>query len=84
MRLDRPGLPVRLAAGEGAVWVAQAGGATISAGARSGTLARLDPEERRRVGSVTRLPGAPTGVAVGEGRVWVAIGGDGAVAEVVP
>ncbi len=84
VRLDRPGLPVRLAAGAGSVWVAQAGGAILSAGARSGTLARLDPEERRRVGSVTPLPGAPTGISVGEGGVWVAIGGDGAVAKVVP
>ena len=83
VRLDRPGLPVRLAAGAGAVWAAQAG-AGISAGADSGTLARLDPDARRRVGSLTRLPGAPTGVSVGEGGVWVAIGGDGAVAKVVP
>ncbi len=84
VRLERPGLPVRLAAGAGSLWVAQAGGAGISAGAGSGTLARLDPDERRRVGSVTRLPGAPTGVSVGASAVWVAIGGDGAVAEVVP
>lgn len=84
VRLERSGLPVRLAAGAGGVWVAQGGGASISAGAGSGTLARLDPDKRQRIGSVTRLPGAPTGISVGEGAVWVAIGGDGAVSEIVP
>jgi DNA-binding beta-propeller fold protein YncE len=84
VRLDQPGLPVRLAAGAGAVWLAQAGGADISSGTDSGTLARLDPEARRQIGKATDLPGPPTGVSVGEGGVWVAIGGDGALAEVTP
>jgi len=84
VRLDRPGLPVRLAAGAGAVWLAQAGGADISSGADSGTLARVDPEQRRQIGKATGLPGPPTGVSVGEGAVWVAIGGDGALVEVTP
>lgn len=84
VRLDRPGLPVRLAAGAGSVWLAQAGGAGISAGANSGTLARLDPVKRRRIGPAARLPGPPTGVSIGEGGVWVAIGGEGALAEVTP
>jgi len=74
---------VRLAAGAGAVWLAQAGGADIS-GADSGTLARVDPEQRRQIGKATGLPGPPTGVSVGEGAVWVAIGGDGALVEVTP
>jgi len=84
VRLDRPGLPVRLAAGAGAVWLAQAGGADISAGANSGTLTRVDPEQRRQIGKATGLPGPPTGVSVGEGAVWVAIGGDGALVKVTP
>jgi DNA-binding beta-propeller fold protein YncE len=84
VRLDRPGLPVRLAAGAGSVWLAQAGGADISSGADSGTLARVDPEQRRQLGKATGLPGPPTGVSVGEGAVWVAIGGDGALVEVTP
>ncbi len=60
IRLDRPGLPVRLAAGEGSVWVTQGG-------IGPGTVARIDPGERRRIGSAARLAGEPTGVAVGEG-----------------
>ena len=87
VRLERPGLPVRLATGAGSVWVAQggagAGGLTGGEGP-SGTLARLDPDARRRTGSVTRLPGSPTGVSVGEGGVWTAIGGDGAVVRAEP
>jgi len=87
VRLDRPGLPVRLAAGAGSVWVAQggagAGGLTGGEGP-SGTLARLDPDERRRTGSVARLPGPPTGVSIGEGGVWTAISGDGAVVRAEP
>ncbi|MEJ7789895.1 MAG: hypothetical protein WKF29_08435 [Thermoleophilaceae bacterium] len=69
VRLDRSGLPVRLAAGGGSVWVAQ--------GMEPGTLARLDPDERRRIGAPVRLAGAPTGVSVGEGAVWVSIGDSG-------
>lgn len=75
IRLDRPGLPVRLAAGAGSVWVAQGG-------SEPGTVARIDPERRRRVGSRARLEGSPTGVSVGEGAVWVSIGGAGAVTRV--
>lgn len=82
--LDRPGLPVRLAAGAGAVWVTQAGGSGLAGGAGSGTIARLDPAERRRLGSTARIPGAPTGVAVGEGAVWVVVGSEGGVIRVDP
>lgn len=84
VRLDRPGLPVRLAAGAGAVWVTQAGGSGLAGGAGSGTIARLDPAERRRLGSTARIPGAPTGVAVGEGAVWVVVGNEGGVIRVDP
>jgi len=72
VRLDRSGLPVRLAAGGGSVWVAQGG-------MEPGTLVRLDPKERRRLGAPARLAGAPTGVAVGEGAVWVSSGGRGSL-----
>lgn len=84
VRLDRPGLPVRLAAGGGAVWVAQAGGTGIGAGAGSGTVARLDPARRRRVGASARLPGPPAGVSVGESGVWVATSGTGELVRVGP
>ncbi len=83
-RLGRPGLPVRLAAGAGAVWVSQAGSASggSAAAASAGQLIRIDPNRRSRVGAAASLPGAPTGISVGEGSVWVTIGGNGAVTSV--
>jgi DNA-binding beta-propeller fold protein YncE len=82
--LARPGLPVRLAAGAGSVWVAQAGSATGGPAleADAGEVSRLDPERRSRIGAATPLPGAPTGISVGEGSVWITIGGAGAVTSV--
>jgi len=84
VRLDRPGLPVRLAAGAGAVWVAQAGSATggSAVAASAGEVIRIDPKRRRRIGRAASLPGSPTGISVGEGSVWLTIGGDGAVSSV--
>lgn len=81
VRLERPGLPVRLAAGEGFVWVAQSGGDLLEADS-PGTVVRIDPEERRLVGGAAEVGRGPTGVSVGEGGVWVATGGDGAVVRV--
>jgi len=81
VRLERPGLPVRLAAGEGFVWVAQSGGDPLEADS-PGTVVRIDPEERRLVGGAAEVGRGPTGVSVGEGGVWVATGGDGAVVRV--
>jgi len=84
VRLGRPGLPVRLAAGAGAIWVAQAGSASGGAAvaANAGEVLQLDPERRSRVGAAASLPGAPTGISVGEGSVWIAIGGAGRVTSV--
>ncbi len=55
--------PVALAVGAGAVWVADAG---------RGTVLRIDPARRRRVGAAIPVGPAPLAVAVGEGAVWVA------------
>lgn len=81
VRLERPGLPVRLAAGEGFVWVTQSGADPLEADS-PGTIIRIDPEERRLVGSAAEVGRGPTGVSVGERGVWVATGGDGAVVRV--
>lgn len=56
-------MPVAVAVGAGAVWVADAG---------RGTLLRIDPERRERVGAPIAVGAAPFAVAVGEGAVWVA------------
>jgi DNA-binding beta-propeller fold protein YncE len=56
------GPPLRLAAGEGAVWVTSAA---------DGTLTRLDPRTRRIVGEPLRLGRGISAVAVGRKSVWV-------------
>jgi serine/threonine-protein kinase len=54
--------PLRIAAGEGAVWV------TSEA---DGTLTRIDPESREVSGAPIPLGKGVSGVAVGAGSVWV-------------
>jgi serine/threonine-protein kinase len=54
--------PLRLAAGEGFVWVTSG---------PAGTLSRIDPDTRALVGTPLRLGAGISGVAVGEGSVWV-------------
>ena len=54
--------PLRLAAGEGAVWVTSAA---------DGTLTRIDPQGRRIVGKPLRLGRGISAVAVGRKSVWV-------------
>jgi streptogramin lyase len=54
--------PLRLAAGEGAVWV--------TSGA-DGTLTRIHPRTRKVVGEPLRLGRGVSGVAVGRKSVWV-------------
>jgi YVTN family beta-propeller protein len=61
--------PDAIAAGENAVWVANAGERTVT---------EIDLRTRTRGKSVS-LDGTPTGLAVGLGRVWVAHGLLGAV-----
>ncbi len=56
-------MPVALTVGAGSVWVADAG---------RGTLLRIDPRTRRRVGEPVPVGPSPFAVAVGEGAVWVA------------
>jgi DNA-binding beta-propeller fold protein YncE/predicted Ser/Thr protein kinase len=55
--------PLRLATGEGYVWVTSAS---------AGTLSRIDPDARTVVGTPLRLGHGVAGVAVGGGSVWVA------------
>jgi DNA-binding beta-propeller fold protein YncE len=79
---DVPGavIPIRLAAGEGAVWVTIAGGpAPPNFEERPAQIAYLADGESdlasRRIGVGQR----PTGIAVGYGRVWVASADHGTV-----
>jgi YVTN family beta-propeller protein len=66
--------PSAVATGEGAVWVANAGGNTVS---------RLDPHTVRAVESVS-VGSRPSAVAVGGGSVWVASQGDDLVTRIDP
>jgi YVTN family beta-propeller protein len=85
-RLDRQGevlgktlvgtQPAGVAVGDGAVWVANHGDATVY---------RFDPTtfEQGHVRSVS-VGRQPSGIAVGEGAVWVASTGDDAVTRIDP
>jgi DNA-binding beta-propeller fold protein YncE len=68
-------LPVAIAAGSGAVWVANEG---------DGTVDRIDPV----TGDVTKggiqVGGRPDGIVAGAGAVWVANGEDGTVQRIDP
>jgi DNA-binding beta-propeller fold protein YncE len=65
--------PLRLAVGEGAVWVTSAA---------DGTLSAIDPGTRRVVGTRLRLGAGVSGVAAGEGAVWVSSSRTGSVLKV--
>ncbi len=67
--------PLRLATGEGAVWVTSG---------RDGTLTQIDPQEQAVVGKPEQLGIGVSGVAVGAGSVWVSDSRRGEVLRVDP
>jgi len=67
--------PLRLAVGEGAVWVTSA---------PDGTLSRIDPRTRKAAGAPLRLGRGVSGVAVGAGSVWVTRSRSGQLIRVDP
>ena len=64
--------PTAIAAGEGAIWVANTGADTVER-IQPATAGGAPTTEQIDVGD------APTGLAVGAGAVWVANAGDGTV-----
>jgi DNA-binding beta-propeller fold protein YncE len=75
---------VRLAAGEGAVWITQAGGVRPPARPRPSTVLAVVPESLRPAGPPVRVGDRPGGIAVGEGFVWVVSPDDGTIAQIDP
>ncbi len=67
--------PLRLATGEGAVWVTSAS---------DGTLSSLAPRSGRLIGTPLRLNARPSGVAAGEGSIWISFPRLGRVVELGP
>ena len=67
--------PLRVAAGEGAVWVTSAA---------DGTLTRIDPRTRKVIGEPLRLGPGISAVAVGRKSVWVSSPRDSSVIRVDP
>ena len=67
--------PLRVAAGEGSVWVTSA---------TDGTLIRIDPRAETVVGQPIRLRAGVSGVATGEGAVWVSSPRAGQVLRIDP
>ena len=69
------GEAVDVAVGPDAVWVTNG---------QRGTVTRVDPVSRRRVGAPVRTGRFPTAIAVGDRFVWVVNSGDGTVARIDP
>jgi YVTN family beta-propeller protein len=67
--------PSGIAAGEGAVWVANTGDETVT---------RIDPRSGAPEGRPIRVGDDPHSIAVGGGAVWVANFGDGTVSRIDP
>jgi DNA-binding beta-propeller fold protein YncE/predicted Ser/Thr protein kinase len=67
--------PLRVAAGEGSVWVTSA---------PAGTLTRIDPDSQRKIGKPIHLAAGISGVATGEGGVWVSSPRAGRVLRIDP
>ena len=64
--------PVRAAAGEGALWVANG---------NAGTVSRIDPMTKAVVQTIG-VGSGPAGIAVGNGAVWVANASDGTLSRI--
>jgi streptogramin lyase len=77
-------IPVRLAAGEGAVWATEAGGVRPPGRERPAAVVRIDPSALETAGEPVRVGESPAGVATGEGAAWVASAGDGTVTKLEP
>jgi hypothetical protein len=73
-RTRLPFVPSAIAAGSGAVWLADASGDAV---------VRIDPGSGRQTGRI-EVGDAPTAVAVGRDAVWVANRADGTVSRVDP
>jgi DNA-binding beta-propeller fold protein YncE len=67
--------PLRLAVGQGYVWVTSS---------REGTLSRIDPDTRAVARPPLRLGRGVSGVSVGAGAIWVSSPADGEVLRVDP
>jgi DNA-binding beta-propeller fold protein YncE len=78
------GVPVRLAAGAGGVWLTDLGSSLPSAPGRAPAVTRVDPQAPAIAGSPIRVGQAPAGIAVGAGSVWVTNSGDGTVSRIRP
>ena len=64
--------PVRVAAGAGALWVANQ---------NAGTVSRIDPATKAAVQTI-EVGSGPAGIAVGNGSVWVANASDGTLSRI--
>jgi DNA-binding beta-propeller fold protein YncE len=83
VRVDA-GIPVRLAAGEGAVWVTDVGRLTPPGRPRPASVVRIDPRARAVAGRPVRIGGSPAGIAAGAGAIWVTSARNGTVTRIDP
>jgi len=76
------GIPMRIAAGNGSVWVTDVGSLLPGAAARPAALQRINARAGQRTGPPLKLGGEPTGLATGPRTVWVTNAGDNTATEV--
>jgi YVTN family beta-propeller protein len=69
------GTPTSVASGEGAYWVTNADGHSVS---------RIDPATNAVVDTISNVGSGPSGIAIGHGFVWVANSLGGTVAKIDP
>ena len=74
------GTPLRVGAAPGAL--AAGGGALWVANAADGTVSRIDPASRKVIGGAIKVGPVPAALAVGAGAVWVANSDDGTVSQI--
>ena len=71
--VDLDGAPSGIALGDGSLWITMPD---------DDAVARIDPANRQRMGTIDHICDNPRGVASGEGSVWVTCTNDGVVAEI--
>jgi len=77
-------IPVRIAAGEGGVWVTLVGGPRPTQPERMPAVAMIDPGSGQAADETVPVGERPDGIATGAGLVWVADAGDGTVTRIQP
>jgi hypothetical protein len=72
-KISLPLTPIRIALGEGSVWVTAMRVLSYAGSSADATVFRIDPASNRIVARIPLHTRAVDGILVGHGRVWVAV-----------